>query len=184
MGSTNYWEMASAVALGVAMVSMSCTSFAAVYFMENTIENKKAECEAFPVDEEVEAREIKVQAKQVAYKHVTRWGNLPALDRALLGGAVACMTAACHLAGNFGSRCFATFTVTHGGAGGRGEDPGLGRHLALRLGLHSFQLYQRRQAADALGDGEQLAEGERHDRRVAEVTRSVARGAAKEKDGW
>lgn len=112
VGSTNYWEMASAVALGVAMVSMSCTSFAAVYFMENTIENKKAECEAFPVDEEVEAREIKVQAKQVAYKHVTRWGNLPALDRALLGGAVACMTAACHLAGNFGSRCFATFTVT------------------------------------------------------------------------
>ena len=64
------------------------------------------------VDEEVEAREIKVQAKQVAYKHVTRWGNLPALDRALLGGAVVCMTAACHLAGNFGSRCFATFTVT------------------------------------------------------------------------
>ncbi len=112
VGSTNYWEMASAVVLGVAMVSMSCTSFAAVYFMENTIENKKAECEAFPVDEEVEAREIKVQAKQVAYKHVTRWGNLPALDRALLGGAVACMTAACHLAGNFGSRCFATFTVT------------------------------------------------------------------------
>ena len=112
VGSTNYWEMASAVALGVAMVSMSCTSFAAVYFMENTIENKKAECEAFPVDEEVEAREIKVQAKQVAYKHVTRWGNLPALDRALLGGAVVCMTAACHLAGNFGSRCFATFTVT------------------------------------------------------------------------
>lgn len=112
VGSTNYWEMASAVALGVAMVSMSCTSFAAVYFMENTIENKKAECEAFPVDEEVEAREIKVQAKQVAYKHVTRWGNLPALDRALLGGAVTCMTAACHLAGNFGSRCFATFTVT------------------------------------------------------------------------
>jgi hypothetical protein len=112
VGSTNYWEMASAVALGVAMVSMSCTSFAAVYFMENTIENKKAECEAFPVDEEVEAREIKVQAKQVAYKHVTRWGNLPPLDRALLGGAVVCMTAACHLAGNFGSYCFATFTVT------------------------------------------------------------------------
>ena len=112
VGSTNYWEMASAVALGVAMVSMSCTYFAAVYFMENTIENKKAECEAFPVDEEVEAREIKVQAKQVAYKHVTRWGNLPTLDRALLGGAVVCMTAACHLAGNFGSYCFATFTVT------------------------------------------------------------------------
>ena len=112
VGSTNYWEMASAVALGVAMVSMSCTSFAAVYFMEHTMEHKRAECEAFPVDEEVEAREIKVQAKQVAYKHVTRWGNLPPLDRALLGGAVVCMTAACHLAGNFGSYCFATFTVT------------------------------------------------------------------------
>ena len=112
VGSANYWEMASAVSLGMAMVCMSCTSFAALYFMEHTIEHKKAECEAFPVDEEVEAREIKVQAKQVAYKHVTRWGNLPPLDRALLGGAVVCMTAACHLAGNFGSHCFATFTVT------------------------------------------------------------------------
>ena len=112
VGSANYWEMASAVSLGMAMVCMSCTSFAALYFMEHTIEHKKAECEAFPVDEEVEAREIKVQAKQVAYKHVTRWGNLPPLDRALLGAAVVCMTAACHLAGNFGSHCFATFTVT------------------------------------------------------------------------
>ena len=112
VGSANYWEMASAVSLGMAMVCMSCTSFAALYFMEHTIEHKKAECEAFPVDEEVEAREIKVQAKQVAYKHVTRWGNLPPLDRALLGAAVVCMTAACHLAGNFGSYCFATFTVT------------------------------------------------------------------------
>ena len=112
VGSANYWEMASAVSLGMAMVCMSCTSFAALYFMEHTIEHKKAECEAFPVDEEVEAREIKVQAKQVAYKHVTRWGNLPPVDRALLGAAVVCMTAACHLAGNFGSHCFATFTVT------------------------------------------------------------------------
>lgn len=39
------------MALGVAMVAMTCTSFAAVYFMEDTIENKRAECEAFPVDE-------------------------------------------------------------------------------------------------------------------------------------
>ena len=56
VGETNYWQMASAVALGVAMISMSCTSFAAVYFMEDTIANKRAECDAFPVDEEVEAR--------------------------------------------------------------------------------------------------------------------------------
>ena len=144
VGSTNYWEMASAVALGVAMVSMSCTSFAAVYFMENTIENKKAECEAFPVDEEVEAREIKVQAKQVAYKHVTRWGNLPALDRALLGGAVACMTAACHLAGNFGSRCFATFTVTCTVAlVDVVKTLGWVAISLFAFGLSLFQLYQR-----------------------------------------
>ena len=144
VGSTNYWEMASAVALGVAMVSMSCTSFAAVYFMENTIENKKAECEAFPVDEEVEAREIKVQAKQVAYKHVTRWGNLPALDRALLGGAVACMTAACHLAGNFGSRCFATFTVTCTVAlVDVVKTLGWVAISLFAFGLFLFQLYQR-----------------------------------------
>jgi hypothetical protein len=111
-GSTNYWEMASAVALGVAMVCMSCTSFAAVYFMEHTIEHKKAECEAFPVDEEVEARELKVQAKRVAYTRVTRWGNLPALDRFFLFGGVAFMTAGCHVVGNFGSYCFGTFSVT------------------------------------------------------------------------
>ena len=112
MGETNYWQMASAVALGVAMISMSCTSFAAVYFMEDTIANKRAECDAFPVDEEVEARELKVQAKQVAYKHVTRWQNLPPVDRWLLGGSVLLMCSACHLAGNFGPYCFSTFTVT------------------------------------------------------------------------
>jgi hypothetical protein len=112
VGETNYWEMASAVALGVAMISMSCTSFAAVYFMEDTIANKRAECDAFPVDEEVEARELKVQAKQVAYKHVTKWQNLPSVDRWLLGGSVLLMCSACHLAGNFGSYCFSTFTVT------------------------------------------------------------------------
>ena len=112
VGSANYWEMASAVALGVAMISMSCTSFAAVYYMENTIETKKKECAAYPTDEEVEARELKVQAKSVAYKHVTRWQNLPVVDRILLGGAVGSMTAACHMAGNFGSSCFSTFTVT------------------------------------------------------------------------
>lgn len=48
---TNYWQMGSAVALGVAMIAMTCTSFAAVYYMEDTIENKRKECEAFPVDE-------------------------------------------------------------------------------------------------------------------------------------
>ena len=112
VGETNYWQMASAVALGVAMISMSCTSFAAVYFMEDTIANKRAECDAFPVDEEVEARELKVQAKQVAYKHVTRWQNLPPVDRWLLGGSVLLMCSACHLAGNFGPYCFSTFTVT------------------------------------------------------------------------
>ena len=144
VGSTNYWQMASAVALGVAMVSMSCTSFAAVYFMEHTIENKKAECEAFPTDEEVEAREIKVQAKQVAYKHVTRWGNLPPLDRAMLGGAVACMTAACHLAGNFGSRCFATFTVTCTVAlVDVVKTLGWVAISLFAFGLFLFQLYQR-----------------------------------------
>ena len=63
-GETNYWEMASAVALGVAMISMSCTSFAAVYYMEDTVENKRKEYEAFPVDEEVEAREKKVQSEE------------------------------------------------------------------------------------------------------------------------
>ena len=144
VGSTNYWQMASAVALGVAMVSMSCTSFAAVYFMEHTIENKKAECEAFPTDEEVEAREIKVQAKQVAYKHVTRWGNLPPLDRAMLGGAVALMTVACHLAGNFGSHCFATFTVTCTVAlVDVVKTPGWVAIGLFAFGLTLFQLYQR-----------------------------------------
>ena len=111
-GNTNYWQMGGAVALGVAMISMTCTSFAAVYFMEDTIENKRKECDAFPVDEEVEARERKVQAKQTAYKEVTKWTNLPDSSRYLLGGAVLCMTGACHMAGNFGAYCFSTFTVT------------------------------------------------------------------------
>ena len=58
VGSTNYWEMASAVALGVAMVSMSCTFFAAVYFMEHTMEHKRAECEANFPDFGVRWREV------------------------------------------------------------------------------------------------------------------------------
>jgi hypothetical protein len=111
-GETNYWQMGSAVALGVAMVSMSCTSFAAVYYMEDTIANKRKECDAFPVDEEVEAREKKVAARQEAYKKVTKWTHLPALDRTFLGAGVVLMTAGCQIAGNFGSRCFAAFTVT------------------------------------------------------------------------
>jgi len=112
LGDTNYWQMASAVALGVAMISMSCTSFAAVYFMEDTIENKKKECEAFPTDEEVEARERKVAEKQTAYKLVTKWTSLPSTDRYLLGGSVLFMTAACHLAGNFGGGwCRCTLTL-------------------------------------------------------------------------
>jgi hypothetical protein len=161
-GETNYWQMGGAVALGVAMISMTCTSFAAVYFMEDTIENKRKECDAFLVDEEVEARERKVQvglykllhpvdprrlkappglatstlepemliswfqsllsqirrvcryiqAKQTAYKLVTKWSNLPNSSRYLLAGSVFFMTMACHLAGNFGSYCFSTFTVT------------------------------------------------------------------------
>jgi hypothetical protein len=111
-GKTNYWQMGSAVALGVAMVSMSCTSFAAVYYMEDTIANKRKECDAFPVDEEVEAREKKVAARQEAYKKVTKWTHLPALDRTFLGAGVVLMTAGCQIAGNFGSRCFAAFTVT------------------------------------------------------------------------
>jgi len=104
--------MASAVALGVAMISMSCTSFAAVYYMEDTVENKRKECEAFPVDEEVEAREKKVQAKKHAYRAVTSWNALPKLDKCLLGASLFLMTLACHIAGNFGSLCFATFSVT------------------------------------------------------------------------
>ena len=111
-GETNYWEMASAVTLGVAMISMSCTSFAAVYYMEDTVENKRKECEAFPVDEEVEAREKKVQAKKHAYRAVTSWNALPKLDKCLLGASLFLMTLACHIAGNFGSLCFATFSVT------------------------------------------------------------------------
>ena len=111
-GDTNYWEMASAVALGVAMISMSCTSFAAVYFMEDTIENKRKECEAFPVDEEVEAREKKVQRRKAAYKAVTSWDALPKLDKYLLGTSLFLMTLSCHIAGIFGSLCFATFSVT------------------------------------------------------------------------
>ena len=96
----------------MAMVSMSCTSFAAVYYMEDTIANKRKECDAFPVDEEVEAREKKVAARQEAYKKVTKWTHLPALDRTFLGAGVVLMTAGCQIAGNFGSRCFAAFTVT------------------------------------------------------------------------
>ena len=71
---------------------------------EDTIENKRKECDAFPTDEEVEARERKVAAKSAAYKRVTKWSVLPAASRGALGGAVLLMTAACHLAGNFGTR--------------------------------------------------------------------------------
>jgi hypothetical protein len=111
-GEANYWQMGGAVALGVAMIGMTCTSFAAVYFMENTIANKRAECDAFPVDQEVEAREHKVAAKRRAYRDATAWVALPCSARLLLASSVLLMTAACHLAGTLGSYCFATFSVT------------------------------------------------------------------------
>lgn len=111
-GTANYWEMWAAVVLGVAMVAMCCTSFAAVYFMENTIENKREEIDAYPDDEEVKAREQRLNERREVYADQTKWDNLPWTSRCLLGGAAVFMTAACHTAGNFGSYCFATFTVT------------------------------------------------------------------------
>lgn len=53
-----------------------------------------------------------MQAKQAAYKQVTKWKNLPSSSRYLLAGAVFFMTVACHLAGILGNYCFSTFTVT------------------------------------------------------------------------
>jgi hypothetical protein len=109
---TGNWGMLNSIFLSVAFVSMMATSFSAVYFMEKTVDGKREELEAIPLDEEVLRLEEVDKKKEVAYADVTQWDKLSTVSKVSLVAAAVTGILSCQLGVVLSQRSFASFSVS------------------------------------------------------------------------
>ena len=106
------WGMLNSIFLALAFISMMATSLSAVYFMEKTIEDKREELDAIPLDEEVLVLEEQQKAKEEAYAAVTQWEVLKPVSKYALVIAAVSGILSCQLGVVLSQRSFASFSVS------------------------------------------------------------------------
>jgi len=106
------WEAAAATMLAVCSGAMGMTSFAAIYYIEDTISKHREELEQYPEDEEVAEMDRAEVAGSTAYSKATEWTQVPKVIRAVLVVGTCFMAYACYLFALFSTDCFVTFAVT------------------------------------------------------------------------
>jgi hypothetical protein len=114
-GAPHNLEWASTVGTIATMVTglaQMGTMMLAAFYLEKTQIERKDEIDALPVDEEVLAEDLKVAAKLVIFKEVTKWDILPRPQRILLLTALFIMMASCWMVMVFTNSCFAPFEMS------------------------------------------------------------------------
>jgi hypothetical protein len=111
------WKSLSSVTLTLAALTQTMALGGAMYLIEQTVHDHRAELEAIPKDEEVALVEKSRHAEWIEYERITNWHNeVPRCMKAVLAMSGVFTTFACYLvllAGNaLGEECFETFEIT------------------------------------------------------------------------
>jgi len=110
--SEEYWNMLNSIFLALAFISMTVTSFGAVYYMEKTIETKREILDAMPVDEPVMELEKVQEEREDAYQMVSQWSALSTSSKVLLWFSALTGILSCELGVVLSQRAFASFSVS------------------------------------------------------------------------
>jgi hypothetical protein len=119
-GDGSVWAALSTVTLAVAGLTQTIALCAALYYIEQTVQDNREELEAIPKDEEVLRVEEERRIKSQKYVELTHWHKapkkVPSTMKAILVLSGIATTAACYLvffSGYLlGEECFAAFEVT------------------------------------------------------------------------
>ena len=110
--SSSTWGLLNSLFLALAFVSMLSTSMAAVYYMEQTIMNKREILDEMPVDEEVEELDRLDRVKEETYATASKWENLSGRNKFFIVSAAVSGILSCQLGVVLAQRSFRTFSVS------------------------------------------------------------------------
>lgn len=155
------WASAASTMLAVCSLTMSSTTLAAMYYIEDTVAKRRKELEQYPTDEEVAQLEASEAEGKEAQFVVTQWAALPTWMRSVLLTGALLMSGATGLFLMGGSYCFQTFSVTSSIADDLDGNPtnlvkstgwlALGMYFAACVLLTVYTMWSNARAKEHLG---------------------------------